>query len=662
MAGQWPSGSGNSSISIPGFDPSKYGNPNVRRESLAQSHDSTHSQRTVSTPPKIGQSSEVNGHLKVVEAALRPTPARENGVSPGPGGRQINQSGQEAKEEQLRKLQNEQLRKIGSRIKQKGSARPTTSLEDLELARMPLSDDHLSEPPHISHPNGNTRSVAKDVTPTVSDTMHEPPTDHQAAPETSTSVAPLSGMPNSAKSSNKIKNARWATPDELKPVLMDTHSNAWGSDLPSDASTADSDSMKAMHQGRLFKHCPPAEVSTSLVGWDGNWQPPPVDWNERPRFNNNSLEYRNGFNNWLSSDVCFDVIPAETVHNVDLHADGLGFVGFKEGVNERNASRKYGFTSDVTDIVRHVAPLEEYEYKKDWGKLDLSYSDNARFRSETTDSLVTNWVAQKTRRRQLQTTPQPANHASDTAPTLPEEIKPKPAPKPEGPTVNIYLRPAVRTDTEQLTELYNWYVKNSPRVTDIELIHDYEMRGRIEECLSSKLPFIVAVSREHKSLRRLKGAEKIVGFASATDFSRSDLSERISAELEVYVHPDWIHKGIGMTLIDKLLDSTDRGHLRTSTVTFTCDPDVRHLYTAGGGRDLNMLIFIIRHFKNPKAGAGEDIDTLKKWLADDFDFEESGCIKGAGTKFKRLMNMTYMTKETKWQPPDGNVPDPLNTC
>ena len=187
------------------------------------------------------------------------------------------------------------------------------------------------------------------------------------------------------------------------------------------------------------------------------------------------------------------------------------------------------------------------------------------------------------------------------------------------------------------------------------------MRNRLNECLSSKLPFIVAVSREHKNLRRLKGSEKIVGFASATDFSQPNLTERISAELEVYVHPDWTRYGVGRTLVDKLLESTDRGHLRTTTATFTCDPDIKHLYSAGGGRDLNVLIFIIRHFKNPKHGAGEDISHLKQWLINEFDFEESGCIKGAGTKFKRLMNMTYMTKETKWQPSDGNVPDPLNT-
>ena len=79
------------------------------------------------------------------------------------------------------------------------------------------------------------------------------------------------------------------------------------------------------------------------------------------------------------------------------------------------------------------------------------------------------------------------------------------------------------------------------------------------------------------------------------------------------------------------------------------------------GRDLNVLIFIIRHFKNPKPGTGEDINTLKQWLIREFDFEESGCIKGGAAKFKRLMNMTYMTKETKWQPEDGNIADPLNT-
>ena len=665
MADQRPSGSRVSSISIPGFDPSRYGNPNARREIFAQSEASTSSQQTPSTAPKVVASSEANGDVKVIQVAPRSTPSRGIGVSSRPGGRQINQSSQETKAEQLKRLQEDELRRIGSRIKHKGTGPPTTSLEDLELARMPLPNDRSSEPPDLSLPNCNATSAADGIASTNSSVprvVDEPRLGYQAALETPTSVVPLSEMPSATKSGSKARNPRWATNDELRPVLMLTNSNAWGSDIASDLSTADSDSMKAMHHGKLFKHNLPAEASTSLVGWDGNWQPPPVDWNDRPRFNNNSLEYRNGFNHWLNGDVSFDVIPAETVVNLDLHPDGLGFVGFKEGVNERNAARKYGFTPDVVDIVRHVAGLEEYEFIKDWGKLDLKYGDNARFQSETANSLVTNWVAQKTRRRQSQNTAQTPTQAGTVASAPIEEVHPKPEPKPAGPKVNIYLRPAVRTDTDQLTDLYNWYVLNSPRATDIERIHNYEMMGRIDECLSAKLPFIVAVSREHKSLRRLKGAERIVGFASAADFSASTLSERISAELEVYVHADWVHKGVGRTLIDKLLDSTDRGHLRTSAVTFTCDPDIKHLYSAGGGRDLNVLIFIIRHFKNPKAGAGEDIGALKKWLVDEFDFEESGCIKGGATKFKRLMNMTYMTKETKWQPPDGNVPDPLNAC
>lgn len=589
-----------------------------------------------------------------------------------------NQLSSESKHEQLKRLQEDELRKIGSRAKFKGAVPATTSLQDLELARSPLPNNLAMEAPDFLVPNCNTMTIAEEVITT-------PPTPHivkrrssyQTTLNTSVSVAPPSDTASANKISNKTKTSRWATPEELKPIQVETGSNAWGSDLPSDASTADDDSTKRMHHGKLFRHNPPAETGTalaswdgnwqhpaetetSLAGWDGNWQPPPVDWNDRPRFNNNSLDYRNGFNHWLNGDVSIEEIPVETVLNLDLHPDGLGFVSFKEGVNESNASRQYGFTSDVVDIVRHVAGLEDHEYLKDWGKLDMNHGDNAKFQSETTELLVTNWVAQRARRSHSHLATQPTCHRANLT-QAPRAGKQKPEPKLDTPKINIYLRPAVRTDIEQLKELYNWYVANSPRATDIERIQSREMRGRLEDCSSAGLPFIVAVSQEHKSLRRFKGAEKIVGFASATDFSQSNLTERISVELEVYVHPAWLHKGVGRALIDKLLDSTDRGHLRTSKVTFACDPDIKHLYSAGGGRNLNVLIFIIRHFMNPKSGAGEEIDGLKQWLIGEFNFEESGCIKGAGTKFKRLLNMTYMTKQTKWQPADGDVPDPLNT-
>ena len=660
------------------------------------------------------QNNETCNTANTQQAALAPNSSAQNGVKREVSDQNVPQKQgstlhrprtMEEKEAELTRLRDIQLTKIGyrNRYKRKPHTAPdSTSLRDLQLARTPLPHDspdpitpvperltnvhteqdanragngYREEPVesrsvanNAQSPNNTQKSSKKNSMGSTapqfsvpnwhsSTKKRHPPSDQISNDSLDNPVGSVDQSLSVSQRKTKMRNPKWATTEELKPIQMEIDSNAWGSDVPSNASTADDDSIKPMHHGKLFRHKLPAEKDGSLTGWDGNWQPPPVDWNDRPRFNNNSLEYRNGFDNWLSvtaenkspdHGIAFVSVPYEIILNLELHADGLDFVPAMAGVTAKNAATRYGFPTEVVDIVRHAAPLTDFEYLEDWGKLDLDYGDNA-----------------KLRRRSSNPTSQAAAVISRSLVSPPLPVIPNPEINPHQPKVNIYLRPAVRTDIQQLTDLYNWYVLNSPRTTDLAPIDTYEMRGRFDDCMSARLPFLVAINREHKSLKRVKdGMEKIVGFALATDFAGANQAERISAELEIYVDPKWLNKGVGKCLLDKLLDSTDRGHISNGGCPFTCDPESMHCYNAGGGRDLTTLIFMVRHFKspNPRITTENDFNTwIKKWLVEKWDFEESGCLKGVGTKFKRLTNITYLCKETKWQPIDGHVPEPLNT-
>ena len=318
-----------------------------------------------------------------------------------------------------------------------------------------------------------------------------------------------------------------------------------------------------------------------------------------------------------------------------LHPDGLTLVPRKTTIRAGNASR-YGYRADIKEAMTmpFVEALTDHDLS-DWGKMDLSYGCNAEHKDETLERLIPNWCVHKKLefsdyQKQLQAV---ASHSRSSTP------KYRSPPNANAPKVNVYLRPAVRNDAAQLVDIYNWYIENTPRAVELGALAPVDFVNRYDVSVSGKLPFIVAVQRSVRTNRTMGGREieKIVGFSSATDLAAPHFSERISAELEVYVHREWLRKGVGRCLLDKLLESTDRGHLARGGYAFTCDPAIRHYYEAGGGRDLHKLVFVIRHFQNPKKLEENDLDVwLKKWLTERWGFEESACLKGIGAKFGRL--------------------------
>ena len=654
----------------------------------------------------------------------------------------------ETKEETLQRLQQQQLIKVGYNIRHKGDRgrQSTVSIKDLELARRPLPANIVVEgvkgsrstpeqrdltptspqadPASVGiadswsaekKPNTEMTSMIKAAAPSQSsadggrDSLRVPSQGFQHAatksakaksPDHESKTQPTPSQPKTAEghtvvaenrqftgnlSKNKTLNSRWATPDEVRSPIWDTNSNAWGSEVLSNASVASEDSTKPMHHGKPFMNKPLADYDQSLVGWDGKMQPPPVDWNDRPNFNSNSSQFRNSLNRYLDEagslvispdpDFQFEPLSAQMVQDLTLHPDGIDFVKRKSGVTI-NTARKYGYLMPFEHLIEEVvkdAPLRPLgdDDLMDWGKLDLSFGDNFKYKDETTNKLVDNWYAHKFGRR-ISTETQASKTTQDTTPS-PEmdrtELNKSRVPEihPHSPKANIYIRPAVRTDMDQLTRIYNWYVQASPRTTEIHVTTRDDMEGRFQDSTSSKLPWLVAVSRSHKRVREVKGgSEIIVGFALATDFTNVDQAERISAELELYVDKGSLKQGIGRCLLDKLLESTDRGYLPKGGYAFTCDPSDRYCYSAGGARDLHKLVFVIRHFKypkdKPKALAQEENDVTNwiiPWLEKKFDFDQEGCFKGIGAKFGRYVNCTYMGYETKWAPKEGEIPENL---
>ncbi|KAK4942710.1 hypothetical protein LTR10_017659 [Elasticomyces elasticus] len=533
---------------------------------------------------------------------------------------------------------------------------------------------------------------------------------------------------------------RWATSAETKPEPCKADSNAEGSEV----AESDDDSTKPMEwgYGRLIRNRGAPVGESQLVGWDGQLQPPPVDWETRAAFQNNNPEYISGFDGWLgetavrtmqsvvlspeipqiqsTSEIEFGVIPHEKVQDINNHADGIGFVSRDTLLNHQNAER-YGHRLGevIADVVR--APPADFEAE---AKLDLKDRDNQRYRDETAQMFIDRRQIHLERQQKEAQAKRMAAEATVVEPLVAAEpARSKPI------KTNIYLRPAVRADYAGMTRIYNWHIMNGVRPSELTEVGEDELEARHTISTNARLPFIVAVERTRRNSRQKPASrrvnpnhpvqnidpeyngvvkdEHVVGWASATDWSACDYVETTTAELEVYVAHDFRQKGVGRCLMDALLDATDRGYISKGGYDFHVAPEIKHLYSGGGGRDLHKIIFQIRSFNRPitpeqryraqrfseegknwgyadgknsqkgwtnrrsfapedkkdfsKAAKINDREDdyavwMKDWL-DSFGFEEEGLIKKIGTKHKRFVDVRYVSKETAWQPAEHRLPD-----
>lgn len=558
-------------------------------------------------------------------------------------------------------------------------------------------------------------------------------------------------LAKAAPHSTTLRDSRWATAADMKAPRFKPDSNAEGSD----ETGSDADSTRPMAQGlgRLIRSRKPLVPEERLVGWDGNFVPPPAEWEHRTQFYNNTPEYISGFENWLGdvtiktmseksvAELSFGVISIEEVANLDNHADGIGFAP-RETVLEPGNAQRYGHRLVKPLIADPQNPLD---FEAD-ARLDLSDPDNVKYKDETAELYINRHKAQikrskedsEAKMREQKEAEQRAQEeeatrvreAADAAAAAAIEM---PIALPEATTTkNIYLRPAVEADAPGMVAILNWHITNGIRPSELAPISEEDMVDRMKMSQHARLPFIVAIERTRKTsgtrARRyprvrpdhpiqnidpdyigVSRDEPILGWTSATDWSASDYVETTTAELEVYVSPGHRKSGVGRCLMDAILEATDRGYNKKSVFEFRVAPEMKHMYSCGGGRDLHKLIFQVRSFSKPqtpehlertrraaqvsnvqpfpdprrmngryyndranppaqepkkdfsKAAKLDDREDdytiwLKEWL-ETYGFEEEAHLKMLGTKKSRFVDVRYLTKETCWQPNEGRIPD-----
>ena len=103
------------------------------------------------------------------------------------------------------------------------------------------------------------------------------------------------------------------------------------------------------------------------------------------------------------------------------------------------------------------------------------------------------------------------------------------------------IRPATFADIPAITRIYAHAVKTGTASFELEAPNEEEMRGRMKAVLDSKFPYFVA---------EIDG--EIAGYAYAS-FYRTRPAYRFTVEDSVYVAADMQRRGIGRTLLEKLI-------------------------------------------------------------------------------------------------------------
>jgi L-amino acid N-acyltransferase YncA len=476
-------------------------------------------------------------------------------------------------------------------------------------------------------------------------------------------------VPEHLRQAKPKRNPRWVTSKQTKPEARKAGSNDWGSAHPDDLTTSgDSLAVDNGSSDRPVQDGP----DPGLLGWDGKFLEAPADWESRPKSKPQKYHPSHGdFGEFLTQSFhqqyppeSFVPLPVDMVLNIDLHADGISMTPRAQTITRRSYISHLGHSDAVLTEVRNLLrakPDPEYPSQFLNGTNDMEFDRIDAPSPHTKEEIGYIETSEIYSQRYLAMNKGRFNLADDQ-PTTPRADVEEPVPEfvIKKPSISIYLRPAATADLPQLAEIYNWHIENGPRPTEMDPVSTADIRDRFEDAEHHKLPLIVAVGRP-KSKKHSRGSlqnvnmgyqpivaeERIVGWTSATDWSASDYVERISAEIEVYVDPEFRMQGVGRCLMDKMLQICDCGYIPCGGYDFHCLPEHTWKYGGGGARDLHKIWFILRNWSKPvqtpedqklvKASDREDeVDIwLKPWL-ESMGFAQEGHLKQVGVKKGRL--------------------------
>ncbi|KAI0526517.1 hypothetical protein F5B22DRAFT_655668 [Xylaria bambusicola] len=219
-----------------------------------------------------------------------------------------------------------------------------------------------------------------------------------------------------------------------------------------------------------------------------------------------------------------------------------------------------------------------------------------------------------------------ARAAAEAAAAAEPEIVAEPLPNQNEVQIPCHLRPAVESDMEAVAAIYNQEILDGYRMMDTKPVMENDFRRIYGQCLTEKMPFVVAVEGWHGTMDT--DHARVLGFALVTAVSRGiagsyDTLSRRGGKLLIIVRPECRRKRIGTALIDIIITNCTGWHMSKGGyqfVNFTHDWISSEFGTNPRKWWYLELEVMIRSAENEvKAREGEEFQWIWNFLEAEFN-------------------------------------------
>ncbi|KAL8647366.1 MAG: hypothetical protein Q9210_005601 [Variospora velana] len=342
-----------------------------------------------------------------------------------------------------------------------------------------------------------------------------------------------------------------------------------------------------------------------LHGWDGKWAPAPLEWDRRDMYDYRKPQHRESIRNFVMDR----------------------YQAFKNGLCPAlNVESSEDFTSGASLAVGHAhfgAPINPVDHHHVRAADPFTLNKLPQTAASSTETYCRNNKDRLEAKAEKKKAKRLTEEEKDEMGRKHEEMLRNMPPNPFKPVANIYIRPARLKDLVQIRAIHNHYTRTSAVTQERVELGDREIRSRFDECVNERYPFIVAISRHG---RTAAGNEVVVGFAFAEDFGGENTMWRHTCEVQFYVDPRHLRKGIGKNLLDTLLRGVTPYYHFHNGVPFQYTDAEYERHDGGGARIVSQIMVPFPYFADEEAKH----QWMGPWLKREFEFEHQGTLKGVG--------------------------------